>query len=178
MLISPRSLCRVRSRSRNQLFLHNRDTRIYNCRWGWRSWDMCKARSLVTKLSRHRLSPMFQLSIWKGSQERVLDIEFLEGYRLLALQNRTKRPRSGSLATPNFREALYKAIVEPSKLPGANERSAGVGLAFVKLFHRRPNGSGGGLQTIIQLAATRSKHPTKWMTEVGSIPTPGSSTPS
>jgi len=50
--------------------------------------------------------------------------------------------------------------VEASKLPGANERSAGVGLAFVKLFHRRPNGSGGGLQIIGELAATRSKHPT------------------
>src|SRR3989442_12180237 len=103
MIINPPWLCRVRSRSRNQRFLHNRGTRIYNCQWSWRSWDMCKARSPVTKLSRHRLSPMFQLSIWKGSEERVLDIEFLEGYRLLALQNPT-RPRSGSLATPNFRE--------------------------------------------------------------------------
>jgi len=70
------------------------------------------------------------------------------------------RPWSGGLPGPNFREALYEAVEEPSKLPGAEERSAGVGLAFAKLFHRRPNGSGGGLQTR-QLAATRSKHPTK-----------------
>src|SRR2546426_4201927 len=78
-MLSLQSLCRVRSRSRNQLFLHNRGTRIYNCQWGWRNWDMRKARSLVTKLSRHQLSPMLQLSIWKGSQERLLNIEFLEG---------------------------------------------------------------------------------------------------
>jgi len=70
-------------------------------------------------------------------------------------------PWSGGLPGPNFREALYEAVEEPSKLPGANERSAGVGLAYVKLFHRRPNGSGGGLQIIRRLAATRSKHPTK-----------------
>src|SRR5438445_3543558 len=79
MIINPPWLCRVRSRSRNQLFLHNRGTRIYNCQWGWRNWDMRKARSLVTKLSRNQLSPMLQLSIWKVSQERLLNIEFLEG---------------------------------------------------------------------------------------------------
>ena len=82
-------------------------------------------------------------------------------------------PWSGGLPGPNFREALYEAVEEPSKLPGANERSAGVGLAFVKLFHRRPNGSGGGLQiTSSQQPAVNIQQ--QWMTEVGSIPTPGS----
>src|SRR2546425_68413 len=53
--------------------------------------------------------------------------------------------RNEAVSSIFFREALYETALEPSKLPGANERSAGVGLAFVKLFHRRPNGSGGRL---------------------------------
>ena len=69
---------------------------------------------------------MFQLSIWKHYLANVRNVEV------------------GVIS--NFREALYETVLEPSKLPGANERSAGVGLAYVKLFHRRPNGSGGGLQ--------------------------------
>src|SRR2546428_10441472 len=173
MIINPPWLCRVRSRSRNQPFLRSRDTRIYNCRWGWRSWDMCKARSLVTKLSRKGLSPMFQISVWKELWNASRISNSLQRLRQLALQNPTEKPWSRSLPGPNFREALYKAIVEPSKLPGANERSAGVGLAFVKLFHRRPNGSGGGLQIASsQQPAVNIQQ--QWMTEVGSIPTPGS----
>ena len=117
---------------------------------------------------------MFQISVWKELWNASRISNSLQGLRQLALQNPTERPWSRSLPGPNFREALYKAIVEPSKLPGANERSAGVGLAFVKLFHRRPNGSGGGLQiTSSQQPAVNIQQ--QWMTEVGSIPTPGSS---
>src|SRR5437867_1754909 len=101
---------------------------------------MRKSRSLLAKLSRTQPLPMFQLSIWKHYLANVHRVEVS--------------------VISNFREALYETVVEPSKLPGADERSAGVGLASVELFHRRPNGSGGGLQTIGQLAATRSKHPT------------------
>src|SRR2546426_8644470 len=126
MIINLQSLYRGRSRNRNQRFLHSRDTHTCNCRLDWSSLDRSNARSLLTKLSRNRLSPMFQLSIWKHYLANVRNVEV------------------GVIS--NFREALYETVLEPSKLPGANERSAGVGLAFVELFHRRPNGSGGGLQ--------------------------------
>jgi len=104
MLISPRLLYRIRSHNRNQRFLHSRDRRTYNCRWGWRSLDMRKARSFLTKLSRNRHSPMFQLRIWKP-WGRFLQIEPL--------------PRVSGCKQPDLTEQHHSERVTRFDFPGS-----------------------------------------------------------
>src|SRR5438445_2940111 len=158
MIINPPWLCRVRSRSRNQLFLHNRGTRIYNCQWGWRNWDMRKARPLVTKLSRHQLSPMFQLSIWKGSQERLLDIEFLDGPAISAAES-NEEAAEWKPCDSEFPGRLIQGNSGSVEIAGGQRTQCRGWTSFCQAFppkaerfRRRAADN--------ELAATRSKHPT------------------
>src|SRR5947209_4709756 len=94
---------------------------------------------------------MFQLSVWKGSRVWTWKSCVSE------FPGRLIQGNSGSVEIAGGQRTQCRGWTSFCQaFPPKAER-----------FRRRAADN--------ELAATRSKHPTKWMTEVGSIPTPGSS---